>query len=420
MGKTIVISGITDTRNNGCWSMATALINGMRRETPGVQFVFLTHARSRDAERLAAADIRFLETPWSRARIPKIRVLQSLACTFLLRANARLLARWGVNLFYPRFSRSLASADLLVDLGGDSISSDYNDYSVFFQVLPAALAHRLGIPYFFLAQSIGPFKDGWLYRWVKCVLSAAAAISVREKISLNLLLQAGIDRNTIPVSDLAFLLSPLGGQGKSVLLDEVGICPGTSYVAISTSSLIGHYLGKRPNALEHLVDSMAALCDHLVESYRIRIVFISHVMFAGNDDREMSRKVKARMKFSDNALLAERVFNGAELKAIIGECQAMIAMRMHAAIAAVSQYVPVLVLAYNHKVHGIFTEKLGWGDLVLDVRQQTEESLTKELFAKADRLLRTRSFLRRRLRESIPREIVKAQKNIRLVAERLR
>jgi colanic acid/amylovoran biosynthesis protein len=420
MGKTIAISGITDTLNNGCWAMAHTLIKKLKLKIPGISFIFLTHACSHDEERLAGAGVVFLKTPWTKVQTRKVRFFYSYFCAVLLRVNALLFSCWGINLFYRKFSKILSSADLLVDLSGDSISADYNDYSVFFQILPAAIVRRLDIPYVFLAQSIGPFKDSWLYRLVKGVLRDAAAISSREKISMDLLAEAGIRQNVSLTGDIAFLLEPLNAKNKSALLQGIGIRPATPYVGISISSLIGSYMKSGPQTHEQYIGAMARLCDHLIETHHVGIIFISHVMIDGSDDRVISRIVKSKMKFNRDALLADKVYNGAELKSIIGVCQALVAARMHAAIAAVSQCIPVLVLAYNHKTYGIFAEKLGLQHLVLDVRGRDARDFERELFTKADSLIKHGLPLRQQLQRIIPREIIEAEKNIRLVTAHLR
>jgi polysaccharide pyruvyl transferase WcaK-like protein len=56
-----------------------------------------------------------------------------------------------------------------------------------------------------------------------------------------------------------------------------------------------------------------------------------------------------------------------EIKYIVGQCDVFIGARMHACIAALSQAIPAIGIAYSRKFIGVF-ETVGAGSLVADPR----------------------------------------------------
>lgn len=86
-----------------------------------------------------------------------------------------------------------------------------------------------------------------------------------------------------------------------------------------------------------------------------------------------------------------------EIKGVIGQCDFFIGSRMHACIAALSQGVPCVGVAYSDKFEGVF-DSVGMRGWVVDGRQATNEqsvarildlyrireSVRRDLKAKAD------------------------------------
>ena len=67
-------------------------------------------------------------------------------------------------------------------------------------------------------------------------------------------------------------------------------------------------------------------------------------------------------------------FDQSGVKHVIGQCDLFIGSRMHACIAALSQNVPTVGIAYSRKFAGVF-ETVGVADMVLEARELTQDSL---------------------------------------------
>lgn len=380
MAKRIIISGISDSRNNGCWAMATVAMVELRKKYPNVSFIYLTNHSSADAVRLAAPDVTFLYTPWTKVDIPKIRLVYAYLCFLLLFINTFLIRKFQLNIFFRNFCTALSTSDYLIDLGGDSVSTDYPDYGVLFHMLPPLLMKNLGKPYYFLAQSIGPLKGGLIYKIVRFVLAHAKLITIREAITAQYLDNAGIKRNVLLTADLAFLLVPIKCEELDQLKDKIGLNKNGRYVGVSVSDLISRYMKMdQKEAREKYIGQMAAVCDHVIDKYGYDVLFIPHVMIPGNDDRIISREVRAKMSFSGRAVIVEEELNASQMKGLIGCSSLFVGSRMHAAIGAISQGVPTIIVAYNHKAYGIFKDMLGQGEFIVDIDCFADGMLEVEL-----------------------------------------
>jgi polysaccharide pyruvyl transferase WcaK-like protein len=72
--------------------------------------------------------------------------------------------------------------------------------------------------------------------------------------------------------------------------------------------------------------------------------------------------------------LVRREYNQNEIKGIIGTCDFFIGSRMHACIAALSQCIPAIGLAYSKKFFGVF-QSIGVGEFSIDMRQKSLEEI---------------------------------------------
>jgi len=73
------------------------------------------------------------------------------------------------------------------------------------------------------------------------------------------------------------------------------------------------------------------------------------------------------------------------IKGIIGRCNFFIGSRMHACIAALSQKIPTVAVAYSKKFKGVF-ESIDAGNFVIDARAaETHEAITMILAMFEDR-----------------------------------
>jgi polysaccharide pyruvyl transferase WcaK-like protein len=88
--------------------------------------------------------------------------------------------------------------------------------------------------------------------------------------------------------------------------------------------------------------------------------------------KELEPKYPGRILYCDDRL------DHRQTKSLIGQCDLFIGARMHACVAAVSQCVPTVALAYSQKFKGVM-DLVGSGVRVLDLRQEDTHSLCSGL-----------------------------------------
>jgi colanic acid/amylovoran biosynthesis protein len=125
----------------------------------------------------------------------------------------------------------------------------------------------------------------------------------------------------------------------------------------------------------------------------------------------VTSRVLSAMQRADHGRIVGGDYTGAELKAFIGTCRYFVGSRMHATIAALSQEIPTVTLAYNHKTLGINGEVLGQGDFLIDLRAIRSDELLARCVATFDALVAREAEIRAELRRRLPSIRVGAQQN---------
>jgi polysaccharide pyruvyl transferase WcaK-like protein len=95
--------------------------------------------------------------------------------------------------------------------------------------------------------------------------------------------------------------------------------------------------------------------------------------------------------------VVQRVYNQSEIKYVIGNCDFFIGARMHSCIAAVSQCVPAISIAYSDKFVGVMST-VGIEGLVADARKLDQDAILRIVGNAYD----SRKVLRGQLENKIP------------------
>lgn len=179
-------------------------------------------------------------------------------------------------------------------------------------------------------------------------------------------------------------------------------CPG-ALVGLNVSGLLsmGGYSGKNMFGLKMdyrtFIDS---LIGFLIEKKHADVVLIPHVLGTGGEcDSPVCEKVYEALKTRHQGHLGvvRGLYNQSEIKYLIGLCDFFIGARMHACIAALSQCVPAVAIAYSDKFIGVM-QTVGVGGLVADPRTMDEEQILNAIGDAYDH----RADLRRQLERTIP------------------
>ncbi|MFH2093451.1 MAG: Coenzyme F420 hydrogenase/dehydrogenase, beta subunit C-terminal domain [Pseudomonadota bacterium] len=386
--KKILFNGVSDSRNNGCWVMLASAVTGIRKISPiDIQFKSLTAKSSVDHQRLSELDMGLIIYPWTRLNIPKINLLFRWGCFFILPLIAFFYKLFNVKSSIFAFWNAFLESDVIVDLSGDSISADYPPYSLVSIAMPLIMARILNKPYMLCAQSIGPFGNSFIHRMLVTLIRDAAAITTRERITDDILTKLHIQGNVIPTQDLAFCMEAASKDRIDVICSQEDINQHLSWTGISVSDLISVYAFRElPSDQRRMayIDAMAVFADWIIKTYDMNILFVPHVVIPNvGNDLIITSEIFNRMKNQDKAVVLNGLYNGDELKGIIGLCRLFVGSRMHATIGALSQGIPTMTYVYNHKTIGINGQILKQQEYLVDIREISHTDLlerSKEVF----------------------------------------
>ena len=174
-------------------------------------------------------------------------------------------------------------------------------------------------------------------------------------------------------------------------------------VGLNVSGLL--YMGgyTRNNAFGLKTDYRSfiyTLIDFLIEKKKAKVLLIPHVLGKGGEcDSPVCNRLfeELRDKYTGRIGVLRGRYNQSEIKYIIGLCDFFIGARMHACIAALSQSIPAVAIAYSDKFIGVM-QAVGVGGLVADPRTMGEEQILSVIGDAFDR----RAVLRQQLEETIP------------------
>jgi len=407
----ILITGTNTTFDNGESAMASMAVKSLKQVFPNARLTIGSTQKEADMKR------------WSRMLPKESNALSLVGVSSASKLPRNLKAVAVIISYLPEFFKT----DICVDISGDGFS-DITQFSLVatlthsFQLLGGVVFRK---PVVICAQSIGPFNSGLSRFLARFVINNVDLVTVREQISKGYLRQLGISKPVLEVtSDFAFLLEPVSFQETTGLLAKERIDSGNRVmVGLVLSEIISKWTS--PDIVDstkkyvHYINTMAEVADYLVEQYNATVVLMPQCFgeFARHDDRVAMRRVYQRVKNRSNVYMITGDYVPAEIKGIISQCSMVVTAKMHAAIAAVSTFVPAVVMAYSFKSRGIFGKKLGLGDTILGVRDYKSTELLSALKEKIDFVWENQKLISSDLKKRIPIERQKAIFNAKLVAD---
>jgi len=383
--RACILGASLDVGNRGVLALGVSLAGLVARTAPTASIAFHYGHHLGGRKRLSGTESgEPIEVDVLNCRLsPKSRLAEH---TFVILALA-LLHRVGLRGPAKRnpWLRSLLDADFIGDItGGDSFSDIYGFRRFLVGSLPLFSVVLLGRPFVMLPQTYGPFRWRASRLLARFLLRRAATILTRDK-NCAPLVGALCGRTPIFCPDVAFTLQPARPARVGINPDGFRWDGGGPLIGVNVSGLLykGGYTGRNMFGLR---SEYAELIDRILESLltstQANILLVPHVFGSEWEEescaallRSFGTRYPGRI-FAIKGPLSER-----ELKWVIGRTQFFVGSRMHACIAALSQCVPAVGLAYSDKFLGVF-ESVGMGDAIVDLRNaETPDVISRTLRA---------------------------------------
>jgi colanic acid/amylovoran biosynthesis protein len=331
----------------------------------------------------------------------------NIALLLMLAIFARLIPfrRLGKRMIARNFSLSrVADADIVASMaGGDSFSDTYGFVRMLYVSLPQLLAIALGKKLIVLPQTIGPFKGFVAKTIAKTILRRAVLIYSRDHEGVEetrkLIGSSDTDGRVRFCYDVGFVLDPVRPKNMVLQFDNLKE-KGRPVVGLNISGLLymGGYLKSNMFGLKiDYKDLIADLIDFMIRKNDATVMLVPHVFGSDREsDSVVSQEVYSflRKRYDGRLLIASGEYNQSEIKYVIGLCDFFIGSRMHACIAALSQNVPTVSIAYSSKFIGVM-QTIGVAELVADSRKLEKEEIFRVIGDAFDHRARLRGHLER-------------------------
>jgi colanic acid/amylovoran biosynthesis protein len=304
----------------------------------------------------------------------------------------------------------VAEADIVVSMaGGDSFSDIYGIRRLLYVSLPQLLALILGKKLVLLPQTIGPFKGALAKMIANIILRMAAAIYSRDYEGLGeakKLIGAGYPEEKVRFCyDVGFVVDAV--MPREMDLDGLQERGRRDFpvVGFNVSGLLfmGGYTQNNMFGLKSNYRQLVSdIIEHLIREKKAAVLLVPHV-FGTREHAESDSTVcellyaELKQKYQNRLYMARGEYDQGGIKYVIGTCDFFIGSRMHACIAALSQNVPTVSIAYSRKFIGVM-KSIGVEALVADPRNLEHG----DILAVIDRVYDQRASLQLQLERTMP------------------
>jgi polysaccharide pyruvyl transferase WcaK-like protein/peptidoglycan/xylan/chitin deacetylase (PgdA/CDA1 family) len=412
-----LIGASFETGNMGVGALAAGAIRCMHRQWPEAELFILDYAKEPSLPHRLVVDGTEITIPFVNIRFSKkIYRANNIALLLLLAAIVRIIPssrirNWILsrNAVLTQMHHSAMFASIA---GGDSFSDIYGLRRLLYVTLPQILVILVGKMLVLLPQTFGPFRSRLSRIIGKFIIGKADSVYCRDHLSVTEIAKLhGICQQKLTVAfryDVGFALEPVAP--KEVATENDFDLASPQIVGLNVSGLL--YMGgyDRKNMFGLRVDYREFVChslDLLIEAKGASVLLVPHV-FGNAEDSESdvvacSAVYEAwRKQYGKRLGMLRGHYDQNEIKYVIGNCDFFVGSRMHACIAAMSQCVPTVAVAYSHKFSGVL-ETVGVPSVVADARKLNLE----ELLARVGTLYDRRQALRRELEKTMP-QVVRA------------
>jgi len=393
--------------NRGVLALASSLVGLCCREANHVDISFLVGERVKRSTSIRVGDeircipvVNYRLSPSSR---PTDHLLWIVFASLVYRALPFQAIRKAI-IKSSKWVSTVVDADVIGDIrGGDSFSDTYglSRFLVGFLEVWSVILVKGSIV--LLPQTYGPYK-GTLARWLAgYVLNHASVIMARDMESRDTARRLVKERVEILFSpDVAFCLEatkPVHVQVYPSHADEA--CTERRIIGVNVSGLLfnGGYTRNNMFRLKlNYTSFLQKLIRALLEEHEGELWLVPHTYGReGSVESDPDACLELYKSLAEPVRSRTRIVTGDydqhELKGIIGQCTFFVGSRMHACIAALSQGIPTVAVAYSKKFAGVY-QCVGMADWVIDGRYVRED----EAVSHALKVYRLREDVRSRLR----------------------
>lgn len=299
-----------------------------------------------------------------------------------------------------RFARVLSSYTHFLCIGADMLDGGYGEYRAVQMIRAVEIAARTG-----LAAGFTPFS--WNANPAPGALAAMrrlprrVTLYVRDPVSVERLRRA-VSHRVVEVADVAFFVKPTADRPLVQAAGEWAARvrgEGRAVLGVNLNRLPIAELGSEPLRFLELLSAALVNVDR---SAPLAVMVVSHD--ARDADNELSdcglaRRLEAILDGRVPVHRVPKVPPASEVKALAGVMDAVLATRMHFAIACLGMGTPILSIPFQGKFEGLLGN-FGISNLVLG---RDDVNVQVRVTEKIEHLLRNAALTRAQIEKHLPR-----------------
>jgi len=403
-----------DTGNMGVNALAESSIKCILHRWPDAEIVFVRGGRHWGIDKLTVSGRTLQITKIPILFCRNIFTGSHFLILFVLSMLHRLFPfGWMRNMLgkINRIHRQLASIDIFCDItGGDSFSDIYGMKRFVLGFLTKWLVVLTCKPFVMLPQTYGPFRSRITRFMARTILTRVSSVYSRDQDGMEELrrLMNGRTMCAEPrlCPDVAFVLDVIRPENEQVNQIEKLKAEHCPLIGLNVSGLLYNGGYTRENQFGLKCD-YRALVRNIVSSFARQedcvVLLVPHVIpedFEVENDYIACKKVWQSLSPAEqeNVIVLDGGYDQNQIKYLIGLCDFFMGARMHSTIAALSQCVPAVGMAYSKKFAGVF-KTAGVEECVVDMREMGGDVVVE----KVREIYEKREEIRRRLEKVTPR-----------------
>lgn len=268
--------------------------------------------------------------------------------------------------------------DALIDISGFALGDAWAGMVPFYEY-HNSLFEAFGKPVIFLPQAFGAFlQDGVRKVAIKALNLCDFAYARDQRSHAYLLDLEGVPQEKIGLApDIAFNFTPAPQKETDALLQEKGWKPGERpWIGIIPNMRVYERV-EGQGAENRYVKLLLHVAKHFIEQLGCNVILMPHeIRFVVNekirDDRYLIGLLADYLGHPEHVLALTGQYSAEYLKAVVGRMHMVVGSRYHGIIAALSQYIPSVILGWSHKYNELAKEA-GIERYVIDYTQLSEE-----------------------------------------------
>ncbi len=367
----IIVGG--SLANKGAQAMTFTVVDQIRRRFPNKEFYLFSVFES---EKFKSRLYKFNIIPWTYWH----RILFSNI------AHKYLVKILKPNLFENKLEKILRNAELMIDISGYRLSSQFDQSDWKFYILDIIIAKKYKIPYLIFPQSIGPFNFSLLNKVIfnplaKYYLKYPKIIFYRENDGLRYLSQF---KNIYAKKSFDLAIQKNDYNLSNIFREKVKI---RNYDILPNSVCI------IPNSrvIERIEpERIFKIYTHILKKL-IKANKNIYVLRHSKEDLEICVNIKNLLKDNENIFLILDDLNVIEIENLIKNFDFVIASRYHSIIHAYKHGIPAIVIGWAVKYSELMSQ-FNQLDYYCDIRSFLNVEIMDEILEKLmnNRLLETK------------------------------